>query len=225
MNIPSKRTLDLLLAGRAGIDLNTAQTGYSFAEIPYFTKSVGGSPANIVQGAARLGLKTGFLGKVARDGMGEYILQTFRAAGIDTSGIVTDTTGARNCLALTEIISAAESGGYSAATGAFHHGTYLYRDRTADILFAPDEVDHELIASSRAVMVSGTAFSQSPSRDAMDEILRSARKSGVLTALDIDYRPFGWKTRAEAAQCYMRAIAQCDIVIGNREELDRKSVV
>lgn len=221
MKIPQERKLDLLLAGRAGIDLNTTQVGCTFAEIPSFTKSIGGSPANIVQGAARLGLKAGFLGKVARDGMGEYILDSFRAAGIEVSGIVLDQTGARNCLALTEIISPEESGGYAATTDeAFHHGTYLYRGDTADMLYNLHEVSEELIASSKAVMLSGTALSKSPSREAMFEILRLAHKHNTLTVLDIDYRPFGWQTPEETAQCYEQAILQCDIVIGNREEFD-----
>lgn len=219
MIIRKDREIELTLAGRAGIDLNTTQVGCTFADIPAFGKSVGGSPANIVQGAARLGLKTGFLGKIARDGMGEYILETFRAAQIDTEGLVLDQTGARNCIALTEIIRPEDSGGY-ATEGAFHHGTYLYRNGTADMLYAPQEVCESLIARSNAVMLSGTAFSQSPSREAMFEVLRLAKKHGTLTVLDIDYRPFGWKSGAETAQCYERVIAGCDVVIGNREEFD-----
>lgn len=220
MRLPTGRAVELTLAGRAGIDLNTTQVGCTFAEIPSFTKSVGGSPANIAQGAARLGLRTGFLGKVSRDGMGEYVLETFRKAGIDTTGVVLDDTGARNCLALTEIISPEQSGGYATGGGAFHHGTYLYRGDTADMLYRPEEVSQALIACSAAVMLSGTAFSQSPSREAMFEILRLAKKYGTCTVLDIDYRPFGWKSKEETAECYQKALAQCDIVIGNREEFD-----
>lgn len=119
------RNIELLLTGRAGIDINTTKAGCTFADIPAFTKSVGGSPANIVQGAARLGLKTGFLGKVAHDGMGEYILSSLQAQGIETKGIAVDRTGARNCIAVTEIISAEQSGGYATGGDAFHHGTYL----------------------------------------------------------------------------------------------------
>lgn len=212
--------IDLTLVGRAGIDLNTSAIGCRFSEIPHFTKSVGGSPANIAQGAARLGLKTGFLGKVSRDGMGEYILETFKQAGIDVSGMVLDSSGARNCIALTEIITPDTSGGYMTEGAGFHHGTYLYRSNTADMMYNPHEVCEEIIGASRAVMLSGTAFSQSPSREAMFEILRLARANGTPAVLDIDYRPFGWNTRAETAQCYSQAIAQCKIVIGNREEFD-----
>ena len=144
------RRIELLLSGRAGIDLNTTKAGCTFADIPAFTKSVGGSPANIVQGAARLGLKTGFLGKVAHDGMGEYILSALQAQNIETKGIVVDKTGARNCIAVTEIISAEESGGYATGGDAFHHGTYLYRQGTADMLYSPTDVNRDLIAASQS---------------------------------------------------------------------------
>jgi len=220
MNFSPDRRIELTVCGRAGIDLNTTAVGQTFGEIPSFTKSVGGSPANIVQGAAKLGLKTGFIGKVSRDGMGEYILEVFRNRGIDTSGIVIDQTGANNCLALTEIISAEQNGAYAATGDAFHHGTYLYRGNTADTLITPADISEELIASSASIMVSGTAFSQSPSREAMFEILRLAKKHGVLTVIDLDYRPFGWKSKEETAECYERATASCDIIIGNREEFN-----
>ena len=214
------RRIELLLSGRAGIDLNTTKAGCTFADIPAFTKSVGGSPANIVQGAARLGLKTGFLGKVAHDGMGEYILSALQAQNIETKGIVVDKTGARNCIAVTEIISAEESGGYATGGDAFHHGTYLYRQGTADMLYSPSDVNRDLIAASQSVMLSGTAFSQSPSREAMFTILQLAQDFGTMTVLDIDYRPFGWVSKDETARCYQQVITQCDIVIGNREEFD-----
>lgn len=220
MENPQDKNIELILTGRAGIDLNTTKANCAFADIPAFTKSVGGSPANIVQGAARLGLKTAFLGKVARDGMGEYILSSLKSQNIETRGIVVDKTGARNCIAVTEIVSAEQSGGYATYGDAFHHGTYLYRQGTADMLYSPEEVNGDLIASSKAVMLSGTAFSQSPSREAMFKILKLAREFGTMTILDIDYRPFGWESKADTADCYERVISQCDIVIGNREEFD-----
>lgn len=215
------KTLDLILAGRAGIDLNTTALNCSFSDIPAFTKSVGGSPANIVQGAARLGLHTGFIGKIACDGMGEYILKELAKQGINTDGIRIDRTGARNCIALTEILSPENSGSYQSEAGAgFHHGTYLYREGTTDLLISPDEISEEYVASSQAVLLSGTALSQSPSREAMFKIIEYAKKNGTTVVLDIDYRPFGWKGQEESAQCYMEATSKADIVIGNREEFD-----
>lgn len=216
-----EKNLDIVAAGRAGIDFNTTVLNGTFAETPCFEKSIGGSPANIVQGAARLGLRSGFIGKVSGDGMGEYILNEFKNQGIDISGICVDRTGARNCLAVTEIVSAEESGTYcSENKEQFHHGTYLYRENTADMLIAPEEINEEMIAASRTVLLSGTAFSGNPSRDAMFRILEYARKYDTKVVLDIDYRPFGWKGLEEASQYYQKICAMSDIVIGNREEFD-----
>ena len=71
MSEKRNQPFDLLVSGRAGIDLNATKTGCPFTDIPSFSKSVGGSPSNIIIGAAKLGLKTAFIGKVSRDGMGE----------------------------------------------------------------------------------------------------------------------------------------------------------
>ena len=90
------RRIELLLSGRAGIDLNTTKAGCTFADIPAFTKSVGGSPANIVQGAARLGLKTRLSWKSSARWYGR--IYPIRFAGTKVSkakGIVVDKQGSQ----------------------------------------------------------------------------------------------------------------------------------
>lgn len=217
----TERPIDLVTVGRAGIDFNTTVLNCAFEEVTCFEKSIGGSPANIVQGAARLGLKSGFIGKISGDGMGEYILHSFDKQGIDCSGLCIDRTGARNCLAVTEILSAESSGTYSAQAGEeFHHGTYLYREKTADMLITPEEVSEELLSKTKAVLLSGTAFSASPSREAMFKVLEYAQKHQVMIALDVDYRPFGWKDLNDASQCYQAVCGVAHLIIGNREEFN-----
>lgn len=215
------KTLEIVTAGRAGIDFNTTVLNATFADTPSFEKSIGGSPANIIQGAARLGLKSGFIGKVSGDGMGEYILNEFTKQGIDCSGLVIDHTGAKNCLAITEIVSAADSGTYcSEDKTSFHHGTYLYREHTADMLITPEEINEEVIAKAQYVLLSGTAFSAEPSRSAMFQVMEFAKKHDTKIVLDIDYRPFGWKDLNEASECYQKICSMTHIIIGNREEFD-----
>ncbi len=52
-----------------------------------FEESCGGSAANTVVGLARLGCKTGFVGKLANDKEGTMLLEGFRREGVDTHGI------------------------------------------------------------------------------------------------------------------------------------------
>jgi ribokinase len=58
-----------------------------------FAQACGGSAANTIVGAARLGLKTGYIGKVTRDREGQMLLDDFKKEKVDTRGIVTAENG------------------------------------------------------------------------------------------------------------------------------------
>jgi len=58
-----------------------------------FKEAPGGSAANTMVGLARLGLKTGFIGKVAEDREGELLLNDFKKEKVDTSGIMVSKKG------------------------------------------------------------------------------------------------------------------------------------
>jgi ribokinase len=58
-----------------------------------FLESGGGSAANTVVGLARLELKTGFIGKVASDREGTFLLNEFREEGVDVNGIAVSEKG------------------------------------------------------------------------------------------------------------------------------------
>lgn len=57
------------------------------------SESPGGSAANTIVGLARLGAKTGFIGKVADDPEGQLLLDDFRREGVNTNGIVNASEG------------------------------------------------------------------------------------------------------------------------------------
>jgi len=53
----------------------------------------GGSAANTIVGLARLGMKTGFIGKVANDHEGQLLLNDFKREGVNTDGIIVASEG------------------------------------------------------------------------------------------------------------------------------------
>jgi ribokinase len=57
------------------------------------TEACGGSAANTIVGLARLGLKTGFIGKVAVGREGKMLLNDFRKEDVDTNGIIRSKLG------------------------------------------------------------------------------------------------------------------------------------
>ena len=61
--------------------------------IENYTEACGGSAANTIVGLARLGCKTGFIGKVANDLEGKLQIECFNNEGVDTGGIIQASKG------------------------------------------------------------------------------------------------------------------------------------
>ncbi|MCA0991336.1 5-dehydro-2-deoxygluconokinase [Pseudalkalibacillus hwajinpoensis] len=202
------RPIDLIGLGRLCIDLNANEINRPMEETSSFTKYVGGSPANIAIGAARLGLKSGFIGKVSSDQMGNYIVDYLERNKIDTSSVVKDQTGAVTGLAFTEIKSPEEC------------SILMYRDNVADLKLETTDVSEDYIKNSKSLLISGTALSQSPSREAVFLALEYARKHDVIVIFDLDYRPYSWNSAKETAIYYNLAAEKCDVIIGTREEFN-----
>jgi 5-dehydro-2-deoxygluconokinase len=202
------RPLDIIAVGRLCIDLNANETNRPMEETSTFTKYVGGSPANIAIGSAKLGQKTGFIGKVADDQMGRFIVNYLKKQNIGTSSITIDRTGAVTGLAFTEIKSPEDC------------SILMYRDNVADLKLHPSEVDEEYIKQSKALLISGTALAKSPSREAVFAALEYAVKHDVTVFFDLDYRPYTWTDEIETAVYYNLAAEKSDVIIGTREEFD-----
>jgi 5-dehydro-2-deoxygluconokinase len=202
------KSLDFIAIGRLCIDLNANEINRPLEETMTFTKYVGGSPANITIGMARMGMKTGFIGKVANDQMGRFIIDYLHNNGIDTTNVVTDQTGAVTGLAFTEIMSPTDC------------SILMYRDNVADLKLSPVEVLENYVAQAKVVLISGTALAQSPSREAVFLTLDYARKHGATIVFDIDYRPYTWTSTEETAIYYNLAAEKCDVIMGTREEFD-----
>ncbi|WP_271006256.1 5-dehydro-2-deoxygluconokinase [Listeria seeligeri] len=204
----SERKLDLITVGRACIDLNAVEYNRPMEETMTFSKYVGGSPANIAIGTAKLGLKVGFIGKISADQHGRFIEKYMRDLAIDTTGMVQDTEGRKVGLAFTEIKSPDEC------------SILMYRENVADLYLEPAEISEDYIKDARVLLVSGTALAQSPSREAVLKAVHLARKNDVVVAFELDYRPYTWKNEAETAVYYSLVAEQSDIIIGTRDEFD-----
>lgn len=204
-----RRPLDIVLLGRIAIDFNPVDYFKTLAESTTFRKYLGGSPANIAVGMARLGRRVGFLGKISDDRFGDFVQGFFENEGIDLSHVTRDRTGASLGLTFTEILSRDAS------------SILMYREGAADLQLAPGDVDEGYVASAKMLLLSGTSLAQSPSREAALKARLLALKTKTPIVFDADYRAYTWKSDEEAA-LYMHACAQgADIVMGSREEFDR----
>ncbi len=203
-----EKELDFIPIGRIAIDFNPTDMYMPLSKSSNFNKYVGGSPANIAVGLARLGCKVGFLGCVSDDQFGDYVTEYFENEGIDTSHVTRAKNGECLGLTFTEILSKEKS------------SILMYRDNVADFCLAPEDVDEAYIASAKAIIVSGTALAQSPSREACLKAVMLAKKNNTRIIFDIDWREYTWKSPDEISVYYSLLAQNADIIMGSREEYD-----
>lgn len=211
------KSLDLVCFGRSSVDLYGQQVGGRLEDMGGFAKYVGGSPANTAIGTARLGLKSGMITRVGDEHMGRFIRETMQAEGVDVQGVKTDP----------ERLSALVVLGIQDEE---QFPLIFYRENCADMALCEDDIDEDLIASSRALLLSGTHLSTPKVAAASRKAIDLAKKHGTKVVLDIDYRPNLWglaghgdgesrfianETVSQHVQAFL---PDMDLIVGTEEE-------
>ncbi|RAR49919.1 5-dehydro-2-deoxygluconokinase [Paraburkholderia unamae] len=211
------RSRDIVCLGRLGVDLYAQQVGARLEDVSTFAKYLGGSSANIAFGCARLGLKSAMLTRVGDDHMGRFLVETLAKEGCDTSHVRVDHDR------LTALV----------LLGLKDRDTFpliFYRENCADMAVDARDFDEAFIASSKALLITGTHFSTEQVNRTSLTALDYARRNNVRTVLDIDYRPVLWgltgkadgETRfvaSEGVSAHLQRILPLfDLVIGTEEE-------
>jgi 5-dehydro-2-deoxygluconokinase len=173
------QSLDVITIGRASVDLYGAQIGGRLEDMGSFQKYIGGSPTNIAAGTARLGLKSALITRVGDEHMGRFIREELAREGVDTRGVITDPER------LTALV-------LLGIRDDRQFPLIFYRENCADMALCEADVDETLIADARALVATGTHLSHPRTEAAVLKALHLARKHGLQTALDIDYRPNLW---------------------------------
>ncbi|BAQ80583.1 bifunctional 5-dehydro-2-deoxygluconokinase/5-dehydro-2-deoxyphosphogluconate aldolase [Pseudomonas sp. St29] len=213
----SGRQLDLICLGRLGVDLYAQQVGARLEDVSSFAKYLGGSSANIAFGTARLGLKSAMLSRVGDDHMGRFLLESLAREGCDVSAVKVDPQR------LTALV----------LLGLKDRETFplvFYRENCADMALCAADIDETFIASSKALLITGTHFSTDGVYRASLQALDYAEKHGVRRVLDIDYRPVLWGLAGKAdgetrfvadqqvSQHVQGILGRFDLIVGTEEE-------
>ncbi|MEE5065184.1 5-dehydro-2-deoxygluconokinase [Pseudomonas alliivorans] len=211
------RQLDLICLGRLGVDLYAQQVGARLEDVSSFAKYLGGSSANIAFGTARLGLKSAMLSRVGDDHMGRFLVESLAREGCDVSAIKRDPER------LTAMV----------LLGLKDRETFplvFYRENCADMALRAEDIDEAQIASSKALLITGTHFSTDQVFKSSIQALDYAEKHQVHRVLDIDYRPVLWGLAGKAdgetrfvadqnvTQHVQRILPRFDLIVGTEEE-------
>ena len=213
-----KAELDVITVGRCSVDLYGQQIGSRLEDVSSFAKSVGGCPSNIAIGTARLGLKSAVITRVGDEQMGRYVREQMAREGVATQGITTDPQR------LTSLVLLSVENDKT-------FPLIFYRDNCADSALCEDDIDEKFVASSAALLVTGTHFARPLNDAAQRKAMKIAKAHGRRICLDIDYRPNLWGLAGHGAgeERYIKSdkvsehiktvLPDCDLIVGTEEEV------
>ncbi|MGL5446447.1 MAG: 5-dehydro-2-deoxygluconokinase [Rhabdaerophilum sp.] len=206
------KDLDLICIGRVSVDLYGQQIGGRLEDMASFAKSVGGCPANIAIGTARLGLKSALVSRVGDEAMGRFVREQLGRERVNVEGLKTDPSRL-TALALLGMRDEQQCPRVS------------YRTESADDAMDEGDIDKALISRARAVLVTGSYFAKPASDAAQRKAMRLAQENGAKIILDIDYSPAGWALAGQADDAFAKALLtilpECDLIAGTEEDLQR----
>ena len=210
--------LDLIAIGRVSVDLYGQQVGGRLEDVTTFARAVGGCPANVAIGAARLGLKSALISRVGEEAMGGFVREQLAREGVDTRGLVVDPQRLTSLV----LLSVRDPQTFP---------LIFYRDNCADSALCEDDIREDFVASAAAILVTGTHFSLPKGARAQRKAIELKKAHGGKVILDIDYRPNLWGLGGHAAGAnrYARSarvtealagvLPDCDLIVGTEEEL------
>ena len=180
-----------------------------FAEEPLseaetLQKAFAGDALNLLAAASRLGSSCGFLSRVGNDPFRQYLLDSWKSLGIDTSHV--KRVEGRNGIYFISIYGRGE-----------RDFTY-YRAGSAPSTMTPDDLDPDYIAQARVLHISGItlAISETARATAL-AAARIANEKYVCVSFDPNFRPALWSA-AEARAAAEELLPHVNIALPSGPE-------
>ncbi|MBU1746304.1 MAG: fructokinase [Chloroflexi bacterium] len=204
----SNPNLQVVALGELLIDFVSTESGVSLIEAPAFQKAPGGAPANVAVGLARLGVSSGFIGKVGDDDFGRFLAQTLAENGVDTRGLCRAASDeARTMLAFVSLRADGE------------RDFMFYRHPSADMLLRPADIDPAYIGAARLLHYGSISLIGEPSRSATLTAVDIARQHNLIISYDPNLRLALWPSADEALEGMLEGWRFAHVAKVSREEL------
>ncbi len=192
MTPPAPPSVDILALGNAIVDvlshvgedvigalsvnkgamtlIDSVQAREIYAALGPGVECSGGSAANTVVGAAMLGARTAFVGRVKDDALGRVFTHDIRSAGVrfDTPA-ATGGPGTASCLVM--------------VTPDAHRTMCTHLGASVEL--GPDDVDEALVRDAAVLYLEGYLWDPAGAREAMRTAIRIARDAGRAVALTL----------------------------------------
>ena len=197
--------IDVVAMGELLIDfaaVSTDKDGY-----PTVAAHPGGAPANFLAAVTKCGGKTALLGKVGDDRFGELLIRTLDRIGIDTSGVVKDSSVFTTLAFVTFDETGDRDFSFSRKPGA-------------DTCLTFEELNLALVDQAKVFHFGSLSLTDEPARSATKRAVAYAKEKGKLISYDPNLRKPLWKDLNLAKEQILWGISQADVVKISDEEVE-----
>ncbi|MBI2447050.1 MAG: sugar kinase [Candidatus Omnitrophica bacterium] len=170
----------------------------------------GGCANNTGIGLARLGISTGAMGKVGKDGFGDFILQKLRSEGVDTRGMKRDE---KENTSFTFVMIAPDG------ERSFFH--YIGTNARLSL----DDIDLDIVKKVKVLHVAGSNLMPGFDGPPTARLLKKAKDFGVTTSLDTAWNStIDWfktmKPSLPFIDIFLPSIEEAKMITGKKEPED-----
>lgn len=194
----------IIALGELLVDLLPGENNVKISEPGGVIKTASGSSGIFACAVARLGAKSGFLGKIGKDSLSQMVHEIIAAEGVDLSHAVLSDEG-KIGLAFIEYLKDERNYQY-------------YRNDSVGSKYAASDVDKEYLSSAFALHYSGMLLELSPQmQSACLYAAEIARNNGILISFDPNIRKELLKSD-QAMDRLKAAVKNADIITPTLEE-------
>jgi fructokinase len=191
---------DIITIGESLIDFLSVERGVLVEDAKGFSIAPGGAPANVAAAVAKLGGRSGFIGKVGKDSFGVMIRKTLRESGVNVEHLLMDDS-VNTTLAFIAVQHDGEP------------DFLFYRNRCgADLALRKEEIRSDYIDDAGILHFGSINLTGDPLRGATIEAVEFARSKNTLISFDPNFRPSLWESTSAAKSEMERGLSYADIV-------------
>ncbi|MEU8759794.1 sugar kinase [Streptomyces sp. NPDC048659] len=179
------------------------------AEVPSFTRAIGGAESNVACALAAAGHRAKWVGRVGRDGFGEHLVRAIGGYGVDVTAVRTDPRRPTGVYFRTATDRASDA-----------HEVVYYRAGSAASAMSPETVPYAALADARILHLSGITPALSASCLALVRELTAPRAGRPLVSFDVNFRPGLWADPAEGGRVLLELARGADLVFVGADEAE-----
>ena len=193
----AEKKIDVTALGELLIDFT--ENGTSAQGNPILEVNPGGAPCNVLAMLQKLGKQTAFIGKVGDDMFGRQLTEAVSSVGVDTRALLVD----KEVHTTLAFVHTSPDGDRDFS---------FYRNPGADMMLTKDDVDEDLIRSSRIFHFGTLSSTHEGVREATRYAIEVAREAGDLISFDPNLRPPLWSSLDDAKREIEYGLGKCDIL-------------